>query len=70
MLARFSIVANRVAPSDTLQFDPAGVFTGSTGQHSTQRYFAADSQGACFSRDLTADAGLLTAVVDGHECGH
>jgi hypothetical protein len=68
-LALFSIVSNAVAPADTLNFDPSGAFVGSTGQTSTQRFFAADSAGACFSRDLTAAAGLLTAVVDGHECG-
>jgi hypothetical protein len=69
-LAEFRIVSNHVAPTDTLHFDASGVFTGSTGQASAQQYFAADSHGHCFSRDLTAAGGLLTAVVDGHECGH
>lgn len=69
-LASFRIVSNHVTPSDTLNFDANGVFTGSTGQQSTQRYFAADSRGNCFSRDLTAAAGTLTAAVDGQECGH
>jgi hypothetical protein len=68
-LAAFSVVSNAVAPADTLNFDPSGAFIGSTGQASTQRYFAADARGNCFSRDLTAAAGLVTAVVDGHECG-
>jgi hypothetical protein len=68
-LASFSVVSNAVAPTDTRNLDPSGVFVGSTGQTSTQHYFAADSQGACFSRDLTAAGGVLTAVVDGHECG-
>ena len=69
-LALFRIVSNAVAPSDTLNFDPSGSFLGSTGQASTQRFFAADSLGTCFSRDLTAAAGLLTAIVDDRECGH
>jgi len=68
-LAVFRVVSNAVAPSDTLNFDPSGSFVGSTGQASSQRFFAADSLGSCFSRELTAAAGLLTAVVDGRECG-
>jgi len=66
----FHIVSNRVAPSDTLNFDAAGVFVGSTGQLSSQQYFAADARGGCFSRDVAAAAGVVTAVVDGRECGH
>jgi hypothetical protein len=69
-LASFHIVTNRVTPSDTLNFDPSGVVIGSTGQHSAQRYFSADSRGNCFSRDVTAAAAIVTAVVDGRECGH
>jgi len=68
-LAAFRIVSNHVTPSDTLNFNASGVFTGSTGQQSAQRYFAADAQGNCFSRDLTAAGAILTSVVDGQECG-
>jgi hypothetical protein len=68
-LATFRIVSNHVTPSDTLNFNASGVFTGSTGQQSAQRYFAADAQGNCFSRDLTAAGAILTSVVDGQECG-
>ena len=68
-LADVRIVTNHVAPSDTLNFNASGVFTGSTGQISAQQYFSADSQGNCFSRDLTAAGGLLTSVVDGLGCG-
>jgi hypothetical protein len=68
-LAAFRIVSNHVTPSDTLNFNASGVFTGSTGQQSAQRYFAADAQGNCFSRDLTAAGALVTSVVDGQECG-
>ena len=65
----FHVVSNAVAPSDTLHFDAAGVFTGATDQTSSQHYFEADLFGACYSRDLTASAAVLTSVVDGKECG-
>jgi hypothetical protein len=68
-LAQFHIVTSAVAPSDTLHFDATGAFTGSTGQRSSHRYFAADARGACESRDVTAAGGLVTAVVDGQACG-
>jgi hypothetical protein len=63
------VVSNRVAPSDTLHFDAAGAFTGSTGQVSAQQFFSADAHGACFSRDLAAAGGVLTEVIDGAACG-
>ena len=69
-LQHFLVLENTVTPSDTLHFDPNGAFTGRTGQSSAQRFFTADSTGHCFSRELTAATGLLTAVVDGRECGH
>jgi hypothetical protein len=69
-LRNASVVTNRVAPTDTLNFDANGAFTGATGQASSQQFFSVDARGHCFSRDLTAAAGLLTAVVDGAACGH
>jgi len=66
----FSVLANAVAPSDTLNFDAGGNLTSATGQVGSQRYFSADSDGHCYSRALTAAAGLLTAVVDGQGCRH
>lgn len=63
------IIANHVAPTDTLNFDATGAVTSSTGQVSSQQFFSADARGHCFSRDLTAAAGVLTSVVDGKECG-
>ncbi|HEX7836839.1 MAG TPA: peptide-N4-asparagine amidase [Kofleriaceae bacterium] len=68
-LAGFRVVSSHVAPTDTLNFDPSGAFTGSTGQASSQQFFSADAQGGCFSRDLTATGGLLTAVALGRACG-
>jgi hypothetical protein len=69
LLTDFHVESNHVAPSDTLLFDATGAVTGSTGQVSSQHFFTADERGGCFSRDLTAAAGVLTAVVDGRECG-
>jgi peptide N-acetyl-beta-D-glucosaminyl asparaginase amidase A len=69
-LTAFQLVSNTVTPTDTLNFSAAGAVTSATGQASAQRYFAADLHGGCFSRDLTAAAGILTAVVDGRACGH
>ncbi|HSR96266.1 MAG TPA: peptide-N4-asparagine amidase [Kofleriaceae bacterium] len=67
---QFRIVSNQVAPTATRNFDAAGVSISATNLKSTQRYFAADARGNCFSRDVTAEASLVTSVVDGHECGH
>lgn len=68
-LVEFRIVTNHVSPTDTLNFDAGGTFTGSTGQASAQEFLSADAHGHCFSRDLTAAGGLVTAVVDGRACG-
>jgi hypothetical protein len=64
----FRSVSNSVAPSDTLLFDANFNITGSTGQQNTQTYFSHDSTGGCFSRTITAAAGLLTAISDGKGC--
>jgi hypothetical protein len=62
-----SIVDDVAAPADTLVFTAAGaVFP--QNQSSTQRYFSADSSGACYSRSIAAAAGVLTSVVDGAGC--
>jgi hypothetical protein len=64
----FSVVSNTVTPSDTLLFDANFNITGSTGQQSTQEFFANDSSSGCFSRKITASVGLLTAITDGAGC--
>jgi hypothetical protein len=64
----FSVVQNRVTPTDTLNFDSGGNFTGNTNQTSMQNYFASDSTGYCYSRIITAATGLLTSVTDGTGC--
>jgi hypothetical protein len=64
----FSVVSNTVTPSDTLLFDANFNITGSTGQQSAQDFFSNDSVSGCFSRQITASAGLLTSITDGSLC--
>lgn len=66
--ASFSVVSNTVTPSDTLLFDSNFNITGNTGQQSTQDFFSNDSVSGCFSRQITASAGLLTSITDGALC--
>ncbi|HEX7642638.1 MAG TPA: peptide-N4-asparagine amidase [Burkholderiaceae bacterium] len=63
-----SSVENTVTPSDTLDFDASGNFTGSTGQQGAQTYRFRDSAGSCYNRSVSSSAGLLTAVNDGQSC--
>jgi Peptide N-acetyl-beta-D-glucosaminyl asparaginase amidase A len=64
----FSLTSNHVTPTDTLLFDSSGNFTGNQNQFSAQNYFASDSSGYCFSRDITAAGGLLTSITNGLGC--
>jgi hypothetical protein len=66
--ATFSVVSNTVTPSDTLVFDSNFNITSNTGQQSTQDFFSNDSVSGCFSRQITASAGLLTSITDGALC--
>jgi hypothetical protein len=68
-LVDFRITTNAVHPTDTLSFNAAGAVVSATNQSSSQKFFSADLRGGCFSRELTASAGVLTAVTDGRECG-
>jgi hypothetical protein len=68
-LVDFRITTNAVHPTDTLNFNAAGAAVSATNQSSSQKFFTADLRGGCFSRELTAAAGVLTAVTDGRECG-
>lgn len=65
-----SKVHNEVTPSDVLQFDASGNFTGNTGQRSKQAFDFTDSLGSCYKRTVNSGAGLLTAVTDGRGCRH
>lgn len=64
----FHAVSNTATPSDTLLFDANFNITGSTGQQSTQTFFSLDSTDGCFSRTITASAGLLTSISNGKGC--
>jgi hypothetical protein len=64
----FSLIRNRVTPTDTLVFAPGFVVTGNQNQSSAQNYFSANSTGYCYSRIITANTGVLTSVTDGQAC--
>jgi hypothetical protein len=59
---------NVVSAADTLSFDASGNLTGHKDQATTQSYLAVDAAGDCYSRKITAAAGVLTSVVDGKGC--
>lgn len=63
-----SVVRDRVTPTDTLDFAPGFVITGNTNQSSAQDYFSSNSNGYCYSRDITAASGVLTSVTNGVGC--
>ncbi|MBS0455937.1 MAG: peptide-N(4)-(N-acetyl-beta-glucosaminyl)asparagine amidase [Proteobacteria bacterium] len=56
-------------PTDTLNFDSNGNFTGPSGQGSSSSYFFKDNAGACYSRTVSAASGAVTAVSNGAGCG-
>jgi hypothetical protein len=64
----FSLVQDRVTPTDTLDFAPGFVITGNTNQTSAQNYFSSNSTGYCYSRSITANTGVLTSITDGQGC--
>jgi hypothetical protein len=64
----FSLIQNRVTPTDTLDFNSSGQVTGNTNQTSAQSYFTSDSTGYCYSRSITANTGVLTSITDGQGC--
>jgi hypothetical protein len=67
---RFTVLSQSNAPNDTLFFDAGGNVTGNQGQNSVEKYFFSDSTGTCYSRSISAENGLLTAVQDGAGCSH
>jgi len=64
----FSLIQNRVTPTDTLEFAPGFVIIGNTNQTSAQNYFSSNSTGYCYSRSITANTGVLTSITDGQGC--
>ncbi len=64
----FSTLSNSVSPADTLLFDSNFNITGGVNQSNTQKFFSTDSTGACFSRKIAAEGGVLTSITDGVGC--
>jgi len=64
----FSLLQDRVTTTDALDFSPSFSITGNQNQSSAQSYFASDSSGYCYSRDLTAAANVLTSISNGTGC--
>ena len=46
----------------------ADTYPTQQGQSGSQRFFFSDSEDHCFSRALSASAGVLTSIVDGKGC--
>ena len=46
----------------------ADTYPTQQGQSGSQRFFLSDSEDHCFSRALSASAGVLTSIVDGKGC--
>jgi hypothetical protein len=65
-----SQVSNTVKTADTLLFSPAGAVVGFADRTSSQTYISRTSDGACYSRTITAADGLLTGITDGQGCGN
>jgi hypothetical protein len=63
-----STVSNAVTSQDTLLFNSAGALTGFQDRKSSQTYLSRDLPGACYSRSITAENGLLTGLTDGQGC--
>ncbi|MDB5042535.1 MAG: peptide-N(4)-(N-acetyl-beta-glucosaminyl)asparagine amidase [Candidatus Eremiobacteraeota bacterium] len=51
---------NTVTTSDTLNFDPSGALTSTTGNASAQTYSYRDTTGTCYGRKVTSANGVVT----------
>ena len=58
----FSVVKNRVTPTDTLEFNASFQIIGNENQSSAQTYFGSDSTGYCYSRSIAAANNVLTSI--------
>lgn len=65
---RTATLDNHDTASDTLHFDSSFNYTGHSGQQATQSYTYSAPFGACYSREIAADSGVLTSVTDGQGC--
>jgi hypothetical protein len=52
---------NTVTTSDTLNFDPSGALTSTTGNASAQTYRYGDTTGICYGRTVTSANGVVTS---------
>lgn len=57
-----------VQSNDTLQLNSRFAITGRTGTQSSATYISKDSEGNCYSRQLTSANNVLTSVADGKSC--
>jgi peptide N-acetyl-beta-D-glucosaminyl asparaginase amidase A len=66
----FSLLENRVTPTDTLFLivSPCCTITGNQNQSSAQNFFNSDSSGYCYSENLTAANNVLTGITNGRGC--
>src|SRR5262249_24219254 len=60
-------VSSIVTPQDTLIVQGSTAI-GREDQASSHQYFSRDSTGACYSRTITAEMGLVSSIVDGERC--
>jgi len=67
--ARTATLDNHVVTGDVFDLDPNGILTGHHGQGATQTFQYQAPFGACYSRQITAESGVLTQVTDGAGCG-
>jgi len=65
-----SNTSNAVAAKDTLEYDSNENFTGISGTSSSQSYISSDSNGACFSGELTSAKLKLTSALFSKTCAN
>jgi len=68
-VARTAMLDNHVVSGDVFDLDPNGILTGHHDQGATQTFTYKAPFGACYSRQITAEAGVLTQVSDSAGCG-
>jgi hypothetical protein len=66
--ARGAQVEQHMTTADTLLLDADGNVTGRVDQSSQQSYVYTDPFGACYSRTIGTEAGVLASVEDGVGC--
>lgn len=65
-----SNTSNAVAAKDTLEYDSNENFTGISGTSSSQSYISSDSNGACYSGELTSANLKLTSALFSKTCAN